>query len=140
MNVVTTVMPESTFFYKKRLKHFWGLLPVIQFSSINMECDGTKFCVSEVTQEVALYGLQMTVQAWNNHVIPGSFFIMLVIPELISVLCNFICSLAQREKSGVYFFFSCRLISPFIQTKGELKGVIPLCKFTPITTQKEVKK
>ena len=41
---------------------------------IDMECDGTKFCVSEVTQEVALYGLQMTVQAWNTHVIHGSFF------------------------------------------------------------------
>ena len=46
----------------------------------------------------------------------------------------------KMKLSGVYFFFSCRLISPFIQTKGELKGVIPLCKFTPITTQKEVKK
>ena len=45
----------------------------------------------------------------------------------------------EREVRGV-IFFSCRLISPFLQTKGELKGVIPLCKFTPITTQKEVKK
>ena len=53
---------------------------------IDMECDGIKFCVSEVTQDVALYGLQMTVQAGNNHVIPGSFLIMLVIPELISIL------------------------------------------------------
>ena len=52
---------------------------------IDMECDGTKFCVSEVTQEVALYGLQMTVQAWNNHVIHGSFLITLVIPGLISI-------------------------------------------------------
>ena len=52
---------------------------------IDMECDGTKFCVSEVTQEVALYGLQMTVQAWNNHVIHGSFLIKLVIPGLISI-------------------------------------------------------
>ena len=68
---------------------------------IDMECDGTKFCVSEVTQQVALYELQMTVQAWNNHVISGSFLIVLVIPGLISILCNFICSLAQREKSGV---------------------------------------
>lgn len=42
--------------------------------------------VSEVTQEVALYGLQMTVQAWNNHVIPGSFLIMLVISGIISIL------------------------------------------------------
>ena len=41
---------------------------------IDMECDGVKFCVSGVTQEVPLYGLQTTVQAWNNHVIPGSFF------------------------------------------------------------------
>ena len=48
---------------------------------IDMECDGTKFCVSEVTQEVALYGLQ----AWNNHVIHGSFLITLVIPGLISI-------------------------------------------------------
>ena len=39
-----------------------------------MECDGVKFCVSGVTQEVPSYGLQTTVQAWNNHVIPGSFF------------------------------------------------------------------
>ena len=53
---------------------------------IDMECDGMKFCVSEFTQEVALYGLQMTVQAQNNHVIPGSFLIMLVIPGLISTL------------------------------------------------------
>lgn len=53
---------------------------------IDMECDGIKFCVSEVTQDVALYGLQMTVQAGNNHVIPGGFLIMLVIPELISIL------------------------------------------------------
>ena len=52
---------------------------------IDMECDGTKFCVSEVTQEVALYGLQMTVQAWNNHVIHGGFLITLVIPGLISI-------------------------------------------------------
>lgn len=43
---------------------------------IDMECDGIKFCVSEVTQDVALYGLQMTVQAGNNHVIPGSFLIV----------------------------------------------------------------
>ena len=41
---------------------------------IDMECDGVKFCVSGVTQEVPLYGFQTTVQAWNNHVIPGSFF------------------------------------------------------------------
>ena len=36
MNVVTTVMPESTFFCKKRLKHSWRLLPVIQSSAINL--------------------------------------------------------------------------------------------------------
>ena len=69
---------------------------------IDMECDGTKFCVSEITQEVALYGLQMTVQAWNTHVIHGSFFNYVSYPWInIHILCNFICSLAQREKSGV---------------------------------------
>ena len=45
----------------------------------------------------------------------------------------------EREVRGV-IFLSCGLISPFLWTKGEVTGVIPLCKFTPITTQKDVKK
>ena len=72
----------------------------------------------------------MTVQAWNKHVIHGSFLIRLVIPGLIST---------EREVRGG-ILLSCRLISPFLWTKGEVKGAIPLCKFTPITTQKDVKK
>ena len=45
----------------------------------------------------------------------------------------------EREVRGV-IFLSCRLISPFLWTKGEVKGVIPSCKFKPITTQQDVKK
>ena len=40
-------------------------------SFINMECNETKFFVSQVTQRVALFGMQQTVQAWNNHPTPG---------------------------------------------------------------------
>jgi hypothetical protein len=40
-------------------------------SFIDMECNETKFFVSQVTQRVALFGMQQTVQAWNNHPIPG---------------------------------------------------------------------
>ena len=38
---------------------------------INMECNETKFFVSQVTKILALHGLKSTMQAWNNHPIPG---------------------------------------------------------------------
>ena len=38
---------------------------------ISLECDQTKFFVSQVTQRLAFYGMQTTVQAWNHRHIPG---------------------------------------------------------------------
>ena len=46
---------------------------------INMECINTKFFVSMVTQRLAYFGMQTTVQAWNNHPIPGKIYIYITI-------------------------------------------------------------
>ena len=40
-------------------------------SFISLECNQTKFFVSQVTQRLAYFGMQTTVRAWNNHHIPG---------------------------------------------------------------------
>jgi hypothetical protein len=48
-----------------------ALVSMEEDNFINMECINTKFFVSMVTQRLAYFGMQTTVQSWNNHPIPG---------------------------------------------------------------------
>ena len=45
-------------------------------SVFDMENETDKFCVSWVSCQVALYGLQVCIRSWNNHPIPGKLDVM----------------------------------------------------------------
>lgn len=70
-------LPQVVYLYPRicsvnyPIKH---ALKQMEDDMINTECKETKFFIAEVTQEVAFCGLQRTVQAWNNHIIPGILF------------------------------------------------------------------
>ena len=49
-----------------------------QRSIIDMDCPTTKYCVSFMTAKLCQIGIQNHIQAWNNHRIPGTLYMVRV--------------------------------------------------------------
>lgn len=41
-----------------------------------LECPGDKYCVSLMTGILCQVGIQLHTSSWNNHRIPGEFFLL----------------------------------------------------------------